>query len=366
MIKSRNTADYEISLRLMVGRELLYPLMTQVIQFPSLGASQDQGIDALIEAKIPGEQDLFRFAVQCKSRSTPDAFETALLKAEAAAAKFERRPLVLIPYLSPEKIQQLENRKASGIDLCGNGVIIVPGQVYIVRTGNPNAYKDSRPLSNPYQGKSSLVARVLLNKQHWTSLQEISAAIEIAGAKLSQPQISKAVHALEEERVIQRKNKTIISVDRVRLLRELAKDWRSNITKRSYFRVQDRKHWQANLANVEAWVVTGESSVTRYASFSEGGPIQIAVRDLAQVQALLQCQPESIPSFADLELIESTTDGYFFDNRLDEQGIRWASPLQTWLELQAGDARQKEAAQDIYKNLLQRLNDDRSDPNQVR
>jgi len=100
------------------------------------------------------------------------------------------------------------------------------------------------------------------------------------------------------------------------------------------------------------WAVTGESSVKRYAMFSQGGPMRIAVSSLPLALTLLNCIPESVPNFADVELVELEEPGYYFDNKVDEKNVRWASKLQTWLELQAGDARQQDAARDIKTQIL--------------
>ena len=59
-----------------------------------------------------------------------------------------------------------------------------------------------------------------------------------------------------------------------------------------------------------------------------------------------------MPSFADLELFETDEPGFFFETTTDENGMRWASRLQTWLELQAGDARQQEAARDVRRQIV--------------
>ena len=67
---------------------------------------------------------------------------------------------------------------------------------------------------------------------------------------------------------------------------------------------------------------------------------------------------ESIPSFADLELLETDEPGFFFETSTDENGVRWASRLQTWLELQAGDARQQAAARDMQRQILRGLTND--------
>jgi hypothetical protein len=76
------------------------------------------------------------------------------------------------------------------------------------------------------------------------------------------------------------------------------------------------------------------------------------VSSLPLALTVLEGTPEAVVSFADIELVESGEAGFYFANEVDEEGRRWASRLQTWLELQAGDARQQEAAKDIRKQLL--------------
>ena len=89
--------------------------------------------------------------------------------------------------------------------------------------------------------------------------------------------------------------------------------------------------------------------------FSQGGPPQFAVSSLPLARTLLGAEPQQIPNFADVELIETHEDGFFFANEVDDNGLRWASKLQTWLELQSGDGRQKEAAKDLRTLILREI-----------
>jgi hypothetical protein len=92
--------------------------------------------------------------------------------------------------------------------------------------------------------------------------------------------------------------------------------------------------------------------------FSPGAPLRIAVSNLSQAESILFGVPESVPGFADLELLETDEPGYFFETLPDETGVRWASRLQTWLELQSGDARQQAAGSDVKRQVLRGLSDD--------
>jgi hypothetical protein len=101
-----------------------------------------------------------------------------------------------------------------------------------------------------------------------------------------------------------------------------------------------------------AWSLTGESSATRYCTTAQGGPTKVTVSDLKLAESLLSLTPESVPSFADIALIETQDDAAFFVNEQDEDGVRYASRIQTWLDLNAGDARERETAKDLYPSII--------------
>ena len=62
-----------------------------------------------------------------------------------------------IPF--PDAIGRLEETGVSGLDLCGNGIVIVKGELLVVRSGLPNRFPRSEPIRNVYRGDSSLVGR---------------------------------------------------------------------------------------------------------------------------------------------------------------------------------------------------------------
>jgi hypothetical protein len=309
----------------------------------------------LITASIPSSPDKFTFVVEAKSRSTGEA----ILSAAHHARKITRDgeyPMVIVPYLSRKHLDLLKDLEVSGVDLCGNGIVLVPGQLCVAHVGHPNQFSDSRPLQNPYRGRSALVGRMLLTQASWASLELLVGAIQEAGGRLSIPQGSKAVRSLEEDLIIQKQGNTIALKDSAQLLERLGKAWSPPKVKgRRAFRVKaDDEFWptQLNSDNQLQWSLTGSASISRYAVFPQGGPRQIAVSDLSLATSLLGGTPEPVASFADVELIETDEAGFFFQCETDDSGLRWASRLQTWLEMQAGDARQQAAAHDLRLQIL--------------
>lgn len=354
MLVNKKTSESEMLSRFQVGAVLLRPLVVRSCTV--LGGPREKG-DARVELALPGEPIGFRFAVEIKGRATPQTVQLAMMQARAAAQAGEW-PMIQVPFLSPDRLEDLEREGVSGVDLCGNGVVVVPGRLWVVRSGAPNRYRDSRPLSNPYRGRSAMVARMLLQRSRWESLSELAAAIQAAGAGLSLPQASKAVRAMAEDLIVFKSAGAITLREPLRLLDKLGAAWRMPpMRARQALRLPASTDWARVLSSNPPlrWAITGESSVTRYAMFSQGGPRRVAVSNLPLAMTLLGGTPEPVPNFADVELMETDEPGFFFGNETDEKGIRWASRVQTWLELQSGDARQQDAARDLRDRIVNEL-----------
>lgn len=338
--------------RIKVGSILLSPLVVQDLEMQP----PYKRADARLAVSWPGESERFWFTLESKGKANPQTVQLAMMQARQAAQAGDQ-PMIQVPFLSPERLEELEREGVSGVDLCGNGIVIVPGRLCVVRSGAPNKYPDSRPLSNPYRGRSAMVARMLIERPRWSSLSELAEEILKAGANLSLPQVSKAVQAMQEDLMLTRSTREITLMDRVRLLDHLAREWRKpKIRARQALRLNSNRELAPALSSnpLLKWAFTGETSAVRYAMFSQGGPRKIAVSSLPLAQTLLNGEPESVPNFADVELVETDEAGFFFGNDIDSKGDRWASRLQAWLELQSGDARQQDVARDLREQILSR------------
>jgi len=72
------------------------------------------------------------------------------------------------------------------------------------------------------------------------------------------------------------------------------------------------------------------------------------------VEERLQGRLDEEARFPDLELIKTGDPTVYFDTR-SEDGVPAASPIQCWLELQAGDKRQVDAATTVRGRMLEQL-----------
>ena len=361
--------EWSIIEYLMQTRDLLPPLQRESVLTEDEGLA---GADAMLTAFLRGQpMEQFLFLVEIKSKSTPQIVQSAIHQIKSFHAKKNdpgMHPMIVVPYLAEARLQELEEAGVSGIDMCGNGIINIPGRLSIFRTGNENQYPESRPVSNPFQGKTAMVARVffkdpvILSKEtifipeekRFGTLGALRQALVDGGIEISLSQVSKAVSALEAERLIGSQGRAIYILDPDRIMERLAMFWKPQVKRRVFLKQNERKAAlkKLNLHSSLKWAITGTSSVSHHTTFAQGGPMQVAVTNAAKAIQLLGGKEESVPSFADLELLETDEPGYYFENQIDGAEIRWASPIQTWIELKNGDARQQDAARALQDQIL--------------
>ena len=163
---------------------------------------------------------------------------------------------------------------------------------------------------------------------------------------------------MEEDLIILRQGGAITLREPQRLLDNLARGWKTqSFSRKQFLRLPHGRDSVARLSSISSlkWAMTGETSASHYVMFSQGGPRRIAVSDITHAIAALEAVPEAIPSFADIELLMTDEPGYYcLPSRSDENGLKRPARLQTWLELQAGDARQQEAARDLREQILKK------------
>lgn len=172
MVEKKPPTEAEITRTLGKGGIELPPLKFTLLPLDQF--RQDRGrTDGFVEARW-GDKTA-RFVFEYKAANTPRVLNDALLRVtDAWAATPDLLPLIIVPYLSEERLLELEAKGVSGIDLCGNGVVLGPA-FRIWRSGSPNQYKNSAPIKNIYQGNSSLFARSFLLQREFPSLAALHA-----------------------------------------------------------------------------------------------------------------------------------------------------------------------------------------------
>jgi hypothetical protein len=356
----KTTTQAEIINRIRNGEISLGPLSIRLLETePRFG--DDRSLDALVE--VSWQDGKAKFAVECKSISTPKAFQAATNLLRTTPLPKDCWPMIIMPYLSEDQLQELERAGMSGIDLSGNGVVSVPNRMAVFRTGHKNQFSTSAPIKNVYQRNTSMVGRVLLACFSFKTVQEIRAEVNRRNLLVSRwsrtpmslATVSKALKTLEEDLIVGRDGQIrLLQPDK--LLEKLSQSFtpprltardrmKVSLEGRATYEILRRQSEELNLPIV----ATGITSAVRYTLMQRGGMISIYC---PRAKTLLESLPgNQTDRFPDLEILETADETVYFDVRQEDSFI-WASPVQVYLELMAGDKRDQETAAQIEDNLL--------------
>ena len=357
----RNTiSEGEMISRLGSTGDLVPPLSIRLVRSEfELGTRE---VDALLEVSWKGRSAMFAAAM--KASSTPKTLQVAMDQILATDLPAGTYPMVIVPYLKEDNLKMLETRKVSGIDMCGNCVVMCDSFM-VFRGGRPNRYRSSSSIKNIYARNSSMVARAFLCRRRFPAVQTILDDVNARNLlvrkyvqkPMSQSTVSKCLKGLEEDLVVTRKNGIqLLQADK--LLAELSENYRPPVRSLKVAckpKVGDSIEALAEStqkASLPA-MVTGLSSTNRYAVMQRGDVLQVYCPNVTQLleQSLL-VETERLP---DIELLEVSDEAVFFDSRNEESGVMFASPVQTYLELMSGDKRDKETAEQVKDFILTEL-----------
>ncbi len=298
------------------------------------------------------------FIAEIRRQSTPKVLEEATNQVQLYVQKLgitqpetNYYPMIIVPFLSENALAQLIAKNISGIDLSGNGVVIVPDEWFVYRTGAKNLYPSNAPIKNVFRGTSSLVARVFLMRPTFKSVNEIYEEIRNRGGEITLPTVSKALKVLQEELLVGRVE-GIKVLDTKRLLDALEKKYRRPLLRRRLRgRFIDR---QATLdqmvsnAKEENILLAGEDP-TRYAVMP--GDEQILKVYTTSIEKVLRgVEFTETSRFPDLDLYETDEPSVYFDRRW-KNGFYWTSPIEVYLELSAGGKRERETGEQMRGDI---------------
>jgi len=357
------TTKKEMLDQLRKGKVALPPLSFRFLK-GRMEVDGNRRLDALVKASW--REGTAKFAVECKPISTPKAFQDGMNLLKILPLPKGYRPLLFLPFLNESQLDDLEREGISGIDLCGNGVIVVPGIFAVFRSGGKNRFSSSAPIKNVYRKNSSMAGRIFLLRSGYDTVQEICSKINRLNLlvnswdkkPMSLSTVSKVLKTLEEDLIITRKD-TIRLLQPDKLLGKLDDNYAPpNIKERLRLKVpEDRETLRELLMNLSQTlglplVASGTSSVGKYAAMQRGDLLSVYCPCLERLLSLLP--GSQTDRFPNLELVETDDETVYFDAR-KEGDFWWASPVQVYLELMAGDKRDQETAEQVKSSILTNL-----------
>ncbi len=301
------------------------------------------------------------FFVECKSRSTPKVFEQTVEGIQITANRFKEKPLVVMPFLSDNQIDELAYRGISGIDLSGNALIVVPEKLLIRQTGRKNKYPRTAKIKNVFSGKSALVTRTFLLTPEFESTSDAWAEVQRRGGDVNLATVSKVCDALEQLLIIERTRgretrMRLLQADK--LLDNLRNEYKPineqySITGKLDLSIEEiLKRLQKESADKRLeYVLAGASSVNRYAVMASEPINTIYGTSLNSLVELFKREFREEKRFANIRFVETKRPEPYFDS----QEIGYASIIQTYLELATGDKRQSETAEQVSRLIIERL-----------
>lgn len=345
--------------KLAQGEPGFPPLEVSLVSAEARVEAPDRKLDWILE--LTWRDERIRFVVEYTRLSTPKNLRAAINQLQSFQGTLdlwdepnELYPMLMAPYLGEDDLEELMSRDLSGIDFCGNGIVIVPGRWLIYRTGEPNQYPSSYPIKRIYQGKSSLVGRLLLVQREFDQISDVKREIEARDASISLSTVSKVLQVLEEKLVISRENRRVSVLQPDLLLDELTRnfEWPEDL-ERVRGKLPDTPDQLPDLARIarESGLKFAVSGSARYAQMptSDWYP-PIYVESLQRFTDEIDFEEGG--RFSNAELRETASPLVYFDRR-EEQDVYWTSPVQTYLGLANGGKREKEIAQEMRPKLLE-------------
>lgn len=312
--------------------------------------------DALL--KITWRKQTYSFITEVIAIATPQNLLLAEQKLKQCfkniiVDKEKYYPLILTTYLKPSELERLVGNEISAIDLCGNGVVQIPEKWFIHRSGAKNIFPTSSPIKNIFTGTSSLIAKVFFSKDSFVSVNEVLQQISLRKGRISLPTVSKVLTTLQEELLITRtKTKEIKLLDPKKLLSNLANNYQKpSINRRLIGKVDDLNsvllQLASNAKNKEIDLVGVNPNL--YALMPSQPYTKIYTSNLEKLLAKINITETN--RFPNIELNETSDPTTYFDSRHCD-GFYWASPLETYLQLNAGDKREQDTAKQIATDLI--------------
>lgn len=312
--------------------------------------------DATVDLIWKGQKR--RFVVECKTSATPKQIDIALAQLrDYTRDDPSSYPMIVAPYISPSILDRLADQGVSGIDLSGNGLVIVPGEWFILKTGNANQYPSSSPIKNIYRGKSSLVCRALLLQREYPSVGAVVERLRNNG-DVTQATVSKVLKGLEEDLLIDRAEGTIRLTQPDELLDRLVRNYEAPKVIRELRCVLANDTAIGQLSTIttiadRADIRYAIDSASSYVPFPGNDEVSIYVESIAPLVDANVVREET--RFPTIRLLETTDHTVYFDRQIIDE-VSHVSPIQVYLELANGTKREQEISEPLKAKILKYAN----------
>lgn len=297
----------------------------------------------------------YQFVLEAKSSGQPryarDAANELLLIQKNNP---ERYGVLVAPFISNEAAKICEDANIGYLDLSGNCRLAFRN-IFIEKICQPNKFTAKRELVSLYSPKSERILRVLLTYpyQPWRT-------VELAqNAKVSIGLISYVKKQLENREWIQIGEDGFSLKQPEALLEEWSKNYsykKNEIT--DCYTLSSPVDLEKTVKNFSSanseitYALTGFSAANYYAPMVRNQRSMIYLSDVNDF-VIQQLNLKPVTSGANISLLKPYDDGVFWDLR-EVNGVLAVSPIQVFLDLKNYRGRGEEAADAIYKEVIQK------------
>lgn len=311
----------------------------------------DRRVDFVVLAETPTGQ--FNLVVEAKSSGQPRIARDAVAQLESLIQVFPNPyPVFLAPYISDAAARLLEREGVGHIDLAGNCRLSF-GQTYIEQRGKENPFTEKRELRSLYSPKAERILRVLLTaeQQPW-KVEDLAAE---AGVSLGL--VSKVKRLLRDREWLDPEAGGIRLRDPEEALAEWAREYRyAKHTRTDYYAFESGSELEA--AVIEAARACGQrTALTGFSAAARYAPAVRYRRSMVYCDGDPGCLAEElgvkpVSSGANLTIIQPYDVGVFYGVQ-ERDGLPVVSPIQTYVDLVQQAARGEEAADALFREVIQ-------------
>ena len=326
------------------------PFFNNAVVEPRLLPGQSNRADLIIS--IPGKEYLLM--IEARSSGQPryarEAINALLLIRNQNPQVYG---IIIAPFISEQAAKICEDADIGYLDLSGNCRLSFQS-IFIQKEGQPNQFIIKRKLSSLYSAKSERILRVLLTYPYrsWRTKELAQKASVSLGL------VSYVKKHLDDREWIK------VSIDGFALSQPqaLLDEWGKNYSYRrndisDYYTLLSPADLEKKLREVCSenhifYALTGFSAANHYAPTVRNQRTMVYLSgDIGQVAQQLGLKP--VTSGANVSIFKPYDDGVYLESR-EVNGILAATPIQVYLDLKNYRGRGEEAAETIYREIIQK------------
>lgn len=291
-----------------------------------------------------------RWAFAVKNSGRPGQISRAADLLESAETK-GAVPVLVVPFMSEAGAEAADRAGLNWIDLSGNAHLRAEN-LHVWLQGRPNEFRSPGRPSSPFAAKSARITRVLLlDPSHWWRQKEL-----VEATQLDDGNISRIVRRLDEEWMLERREREFRPRDPGLLLDAWAQDYRFDrhdsvachisgggveVADRLAGQLEEHGIRHAFTGLPAAWALDHFARFRLTTVYVEGNPRKIADR------LELRRGTEG----ANVRLLGPNDVGVFTGEQ-NREGLRCVSTVQTYLDLLNLPERAAEAAEHLRNRWL--------------